>query len=156
MLQSNFDEGVYEKVKRKLNIKLQETKDKIEQNRIRTKELGNQEEWIDWVEKWGETVGEMTNFEDGVKKEILEGIVDKIVVYLDKQTNDHHLDIHFKLPVVGVSIEFVDKTAKKKGYKVVDGSKSSRVEITDAQRQEYANHKRAEGRRQQALQQKKR
>ena len=56
---------------------------------------------MDWVEKYADEVGELGDYTDVQRKEYLEGIVDRINVSLEKNTKDHHLDIVFRLPLVG-------------------------------------------------------
>ena len=58
------------------------------------------------------------------KKEYLEGLIDKIVVNFDKDTNEHSLDFRFKLALVNDGIEYKNATDKSVGYDIVEGEKS--------------------------------
>ena len=64
------------------------------------------------------------------KKEYLRDLVEKIEVRLDKDTNDHHLDVFFQLGLVGDGIEYDEPKRKGGGYKVVEGSKNASVVIS--------------------------
>jgi hypothetical protein len=86
---------------------LKSKKDEIEQTRIHTKELGNQKRWLDWIDKYADRVGAVEDFTNEEKKEYLEGVLNRIEVRLDAETNDHHLDITFKMGLVGDGIEVV-------------------------------------------------
>ena len=68
-------------------------KDEIVQTRIRTKEFGNQKTWLNWIEKYGHDLELKHDLSDGDQKECLEGLLEKIEIRLNKDTNDHHLDI---------------------------------------------------------------
>ena len=104
-------------------------KDKIEQSRIKTKELGDQKQWLEWIEEYHHQVGEMTSLSQEEGKEYLMGILDRIEVQYDSDKKEHILDIKFKLPLVGDSVEYQDIKNKKKGYRVVDGDPVAGVKI---------------------------
>ena len=124
-----YDEVVYQKMSENLGQELDKKKDEIEQTRIRIKELGKEQKWLDWVEKYADQVGELGDYTDAQRKEYLEGIVDRINVSLDQTTKDHHLDIVFRLPLVGDDIEYLDAKNKSAGYEVVGGEKTSSTVI---------------------------
>jgi hypothetical protein len=135
-LLQRYDEEVYSKIKSNLDAELKTKKDEIEQTRIRIKELGNQKRWLDWVEKYADRVGSLEEFSNEEKKEYLEGILQRIDVSLDKETNDHHLDLTFNLGLVGDGIEYKDPEKKSGGYEVVEGSTNASTVISYADAQE--------------------
>ena len=102
----------------------------IEQTRIRIKEL-ERTEMVLWIEKYAEEVDDLFDYTDA-ERSYLEGIVDRIDVSLDKTTKDHHLDVVFRLPLVGDGIEYIDANNKSAGYKVVDGDKTSTTILYDS------------------------
>ena len=116
-----YDAEVYEKIVGNLNAELDKTKEEIEQTRLRIKELGKEQKWLDWVQKYADQVDELDTYSDEQKKEYLDGIIDRIEVRLDQETRDHQLDIIFRLPLVGDGVEYVDKNNKSAGYQLVDG-----------------------------------
>jgi hypothetical protein len=71
----------------------------------------------------------MTSLSQEEGKEYLMGILDRIEVQYDSDKKEHILDIKFKLPLVGDSVEYQDIKNKKKGYRVVDGDPVAGVKI---------------------------
>ena len=126
-----YDEVVYQKMNENLSQELEKKKDEIDQTRIRIKELGKEQKWLDWVEKYADQVGELGDYTDAQKKEYLEGIVDRINVSLDQTTKDHQLDILFRLPLVGDSIEYRDADDKSAGYEVVNGETTETTVVSN-------------------------
>ena len=145
-LLKRYDAEVYAKIKSNLDAELKSKKDEIEQTRIRTKELGNEKRWLDWVEKYADTVGEIEDFTNDDKKEYLEGVLDKIEVRLDKNTNDHQLDITFKMGLVGDAIEYEDDDDKSTGYTVIEGATDTSIVIPYAETQKLHQSARRVGR----------
>ena len=124
---------MYSQIKSNLGAELKTKKDEIEQTRIRIKELGNHQRWLDWVEKYADRMGSLDDFSNEDKKEYLEGILQRIEVILDKETNDHHLDITFSMGLVGDGIEYQDPKDKSAGYRVVEGATDASIVIPYAE-----------------------
>jgi len=59
-------------------------KDDIDQTRITIKELGNGKQWLNWIGGYGEELELKNDLPKEGKKEYLEGLVEKIIVRLDK------------------------------------------------------------------------
>ena len=129
-LLQRYDAAVYEKIILNLTEESNKKKDEIEQTRLRIKELGKEKKWLDWIEKYADKVDQFTDYTNDERKEYLEGIIDRIDVRLDKETSDHHLDVIFKLPLVGDDIKYIDETRKSAGYEVVDGDTNQPVTIS--------------------------
>ena len=109
------------KIKKQLDAELQRKRDQLEQTRIRTKELGNQKSWLDWLGKYGEELELTKDLPKESRKEYLDGLLDHIEVRLDKKTNDHILTVFFRMGLVGDGIEYSNLRNKKGGYKVKEG-----------------------------------
>ncbi len=45
------------------------------------------------------------------------------------KTRDHELEIHFQHPIVGDGIKYKDPKVKTKGYKVIEGSKTTQIRV---------------------------
>jgi DNA invertase Pin-like site-specific DNA recombinase len=149
-LLQRYDEEVYSKIKSNLNAELKTKKDEIEQTRIRIKELGKERRWLDWVEKYGDRVGSLEDFSNEDKKEYLEGILRRIDVSLDKETNDHHLDLTFNLGLVGDGVEYSNTRDRSAGYEVVEGSKNASTVIPYTETQNRHKDARRTGRQEQS------
>ena len=62
-----YDAEVYEKIIGNLNAELDKTKEEIEQTRLRIKELGKEQKWLDWVQKYADQVDELDTYSDEQK-----------------------------------------------------------------------------------------
>ena len=133
-LLKEYDDGIYQKIKTNLVKEMQTKKDALEQSRIKIKELGNHQSWLDWIEKYGNDLTLTSNLSKQDKKEYLRGLLDRIEVRLDKKTLDHELQVFFRLGLVGDGIEYVNPKRKSDGYKVVEGKKKTSVVITSGRK----------------------
>lgn len=129
-LLQKYDAEVYAKIIQNLNEESVKKKDEIEQTRLRIKELGNEQRWLDWLEKYADHVSELNEYTDEQKKDYLDGIIERIEVRLDQETKDHHLDIIFRLPLVGDGIKYLDKNDKSAGYELVDGQTTKTTTVS--------------------------
>ena len=120
-LLKRYDQEVYARIISNLDAELRSKKDEIQQTRIKTKELGNQKKWLDWIERYHDKIGVVESFSDEDKKDYLIGIIDKIEVRLDKGTNDHHLKIKFNMGLVDDGVVYQNPDKKSGGYTVVEG-----------------------------------
>nr|AIF16911.1 resolvase domain-containing protein (spoIVCA) [uncultured marine group II/III euryarchaeote KM3_75_E04] len=134
-LLGEYDAVVYGDIKAQLVEVLKNKKEELEQTRIRTKELGREKSWLDWLGKYGDQLTVDSDLSNEDKKEYLKGLVDKIEVQLDKDTNDHHLEVFFRLGLVGDGIQYDEPKRKGGGYKVVEGSKNASVVISTGKTQ---------------------
>ena len=127
------EEEIYVGIKSILVEKLNKVKDDIEQTRIRTKELGNQKKWLDWVEKYGDHLRLKGDLSKEDKQKFLLNTVEEIGVSLDKETNDHHLTINFRMGLVTDGIQYADETSKSGGYELIEGDKQRDMVISKDQ-----------------------
>ena len=148
-LLEKYDPVVYSKISKNLDDASVKKKDEIEQTRIRIKELGREQQWLNWLDKYAENTESLGDYTDAERKEYLEGIVQKIVVTLDQETKDHHLDVIFRLPLVGDGISYYDENNKSSGYQIVDGQKNTEVVISNEIVKSISNANRRNGRKKQ-------
>ena len=92
----------------------------------------------------------MDDFSNEDKKEYLDGILERIEVSLDKETNDHHLDLTFSMGLVGDGIEYQDPKNKSAGYEVIEGAKDASLVIPYAETQNRHKDARRQGRQEQS------
>ena len=104
---------------------------------------------MDWIEKYADRVGAVEDFTNEEKKEYLEGVLNRIEVRLDTETNDHQLDIVFKMGLVGDNIEYEDDDDKDAGYTVVEGATNASIVIPYADTQNRHKDARRVGRQEQ-------
>lgn len=86
--------------------------------------------WIDWVDQFGSEVQNTATFTDEQSKAYVAGIVERIDAKWLEEKNAHELTIHFRLPIVGDGIEWLHKEHKSKGYKLVDGSRTTTLPLS--------------------------
>ena len=115
-----------EKEKIKLAVRLNES-----QSRIET--IGYQLEWVDWVAKYNSKIDDIEQFKDPKqKKDYLEGLIERIDVSFDFETREHILKIKFKFPLVGDKLKPNDPKSSKKGYTIVNGSKTHKIPYSNS------------------------
>ena len=81
---------------------------------------GNDEQWFNWVDKFGVLIQENRDVPVSLKKDILRTVLDNIIVDYDKVERVHRLEINFKIPVM-----FRDEVHPKGGSQVVIKSPKS-------------------------------
>jgi DNA invertase Pin-like site-specific DNA recombinase len=148
-LLNKYDPVVYEQIKVNLDAEMQKKKDQLEQTRIRTKNLGDQKSWLDWIGKYGDDLTLKSDLRKEDKQEYLEGLLDRIEVRLDNKTNDHTLKVFFRMGLVGDGIEYVDPNRKGAGYKVIEGKKNTSVVISHEETKRIQQEARITGRKEQ-------
>ena len=98
-------------------------------------DLDTKKDWIDWIGKYSDEIS--NNFSE-ITSDYLGGVISSIQVKPkfgknrdneDKQVG-HILKINFRYPIVNDSIEYNDDTNKRKGYRVVNGKKSTSETLT--------------------------
>ena len=88
--------------------------------------LENQKRWIDWLGKHQEWVSNMkSEYSIEERKNIINEYIQKILVFFDKEKNQHSLRIELKLPIVG------DRYEKKDGggYKILNGNTITETQV---------------------------
>ena len=128
-LLNKYDPVVYGKIKANLNGELKTKKEQLEQARIRTKELGNQKSWLDWIGKYGDDLTLKSEMPKEDKKAYLQGLLDRIEVRLTNETNDHIVTVFFRMGLVGDGIEYINPRSKKDGYKLIEGKSDRSIVI---------------------------
>jgi len=121
-LLERMDEKLYRKVKKNLRDELDSVKGDLEQSRLHIQETVDQKRWIDWVGKFHEMYDDVDHLSPEDRKDYLEGVVDRLTVNLDPDTHEHVIDISFKYPIVGDSLDYRDVSKKSMGYDVIDGN----------------------------------
>jgi DNA invertase Pin-like site-specific DNA recombinase len=147
-LLKKYDDVVYQRIKENLVADIKVKEDALEQTRIRTKELGNQKKWLDWVGVYGESLTLIDDLPKEDKKKYLHDLVDKIEVRLDKETNDHQLKVFFQLGLVGDGIKYAE-TDKSAGYTVVEGGRDASVVLSREEIRQMQKDARITGRKRQ-------
>ncbi len=115
-----------------------ESQIKVEELKI--KQLRSDEKWIDWLDvhfnRW-EEIRNLTELKD--KKKVLSEYIHEIIVKdYDDSTKEHHIEIHFRIPIINDKIHIErnkdgsisrDKKGLRK-YKVLEGEGSLNNPLT--------------------------
>jgi hypothetical protein len=117
---------VYNSLKKDLTKKYNETKSDIEDIRNSLIQIGNDELWYDWLERFGNEVKDKQNISDTLKKDLLRLVLKDIHVGYDSNEKVHILTLNFKIPVI-----FRDEDRPKGGRNqvIVKPPKSGRKPI---------------------------
>lgn len=62
--------------------------------------VGKDEQWFEWINKFGILIQENREVPDSVKKDILRTVLDNIIVDYDSVMKVHRLTINFRIPVI--------------------------------------------------------
>ena len=129
-LTKEIDDKVYKRVKKMLESRRIELEDKKTILIKQISDLDTKKDWIDWIGKYSDEIS--NNFSE-ITSDYLGGVISSIQVKPkfgknrdneDKQVG-HILKINFRYPIVSDSIEYNDDTNKRKGYRIVNGKKST-------------------------------
>jgi len=83
--------------------------------------LENSNLWIDWVDDYECNIDKLTNLPRDKRIEELKKYTKRVDVSFNKETRNHRLELQFKLPLIGDSLNWKDKQ-KKKGYSIAKGN----------------------------------
>jgi hypothetical protein len=114
---------VYKKLKRDVTKKYNQTLSEIEDIKNSLKQIGNDELWFDWIDKFSNEMNGNRELSEPMKKELLKLIIDKIMVEYDPIEKTHILTINFKIPVF---IEEENEVSFKPPRVVITPTKSGR------------------------------
>ena len=89
--------------------------------------------WVDWVGRFHKTFAKVDKFNQEEQKQYLSGLVEKIDIRLDAETNEHLIDIQFQYPIVEDEYKVLtgsDKISKSRQYEVIDGKYNKELKGT--------------------------
>jgi DNA invertase Pin-like site-specific DNA recombinase len=124
-----IEEIAYTTALQRLNEQSNRYKEELNDLRIKMKGEGEKKQWVDWVKLFGQEIEENAKLNDEQKQKYLSGLIDRIEAKFLPDTREHELTIHFYHPIVGDKIQWKDPKAKSKGYKVVDGVKTTQLKV---------------------------
>ncbi len=122
------DSNVVDKILSRYGEELENRRTLLVETEKQIDDLGQDKKWLDWVQKYGETL-ELNTSNEKKQKDFLHGVLEKIVVKssygLDRDgkkkiQNGHTIDFHFKMKIVDDSLE-VEEGTKPKKYRVIEG-----------------------------------
>lgn len=120
-LLKNLDQVSYRTTVKQIN----EEKDRqeAELNAVRLELRGENEKrkWVDWLQSFGSEIEKTNQFTDDERQKYVAGLVERIDVKWIKESREHELVMHFRLPIVGDGIDWKDPTNKRSGYTLREG-----------------------------------
>ena len=90
--------------------------------------LENSNLWIDWVDDYECNIDKLTNLPRDKRIEELKKYIKRVDVSFNKETRNHRLELHFKSPLIGDSLNWKDKQ-KNKGYSIAKGNAEKVVHL---------------------------
>lgn len=96
----DVDEKTYLKTRENLITAKADVSDKLEKSRVRLKDMGNREKWLDGITRFLDHLEKMETETDEQKKYFLSLFIERIDVSYDAKTKEHTLIIKFRLPIV--------------------------------------------------------
>jgi site-specific DNA recombinase len=93
--------------------------------------ISNSKGWVNWLKKVNEIIDEKELLSLDKKRTFLQETINKIEIEYNKKNQSHILDINFKLPIIGDSLNYTGKVDKNgfKEYRILEGSSKYNTEI---------------------------
>ena len=85
--------------------------------------------WIDWINDYQSNIEHLKKLSSKDKIEEMKRYVKQIEIFFNSETRKHRLDLKLRLPIIGDSLKWKDKSRKDKGYSIEKGSKQTMVEL---------------------------
>ena len=124
-----MDDKAFKSAMDRLNEQADLYKTDITNLRLKLRGEAEKREWVDWMKSFGRQIDEKANLSDEQRQLYLQGLIEKIECRFIPENRFHELEIHFKHPIVGDGIKWKDPKVKTKGYKVLEGSKTTQLRV---------------------------
>lgn len=85
--------------------------------------------WIDWVRDYQDDLKKLDSLTREERNEEITRYVDHINVSFVPERRTHVIKMRLKLPLIGDSLEYIDKNKKSKGYLINDGSFEKEIDL---------------------------
>ena len=124
----DMDESIVNKIIQRYGEELESKKVRYEEIEKEIDDLGQDKNWLNWIEKYGETLELQTSNEEK-QKDFLKGVLKNIIIKSEYQKNrdgkevqkGHSVDFRFKLKIVDDDYQVISKKTKPRTYRVVEG-----------------------------------
>jgi len=118
-------------LKEKFNQRIIELKNKVSHLQEDLKLLSTTDKWINWLDKMSNDIDEIDNYDLVRKREFIQQFISDIKVKYLEDKKSHLLEINFRIPMVGDSIQYTGVTDKlgKKVYQIVEGNNQLKFEV---------------------------
>ena len=126
-----IDDNTFKQIDLSINVELGKLTEEYNKELRKENFIERRSEWLDWISHFKTEINEYSKVTDMKRRRrILDSYVTKINVNYYKETQQHNVKIHFKIPIVNDGIEYVkNKKSKMKwdkwgnSYRVKRGDK---------------------------------
>ena len=123
-----IDENIVNKIIQRYGEELESRKVLYEDLEKQIDDLGQDKNWLNWVEKYGKTL-ELNTSNEEKQKDFIKGVVKQIIISSEYDNNrdgkeiqkGHSVDFRFKLKIIDDEYEVLDKSNSPRLYKVKEG-----------------------------------
>lgn len=126
---SREGDKAYKTAVARMNDEADRLKTEITNLRLKLRGEAEKKQWVYWVDHFGNAINEKSKLTDEQHQLYLKGLIEKIEAKFNPKTRDHELEIHFQHPIVGDGIKWKDPKKKTLGYKVLNGSKTTSLQV---------------------------
>jgi hypothetical protein len=127
-LTKKIELGNPEKIKNKLEQQLSEYKCQLQEVIDQQSNFESEIGWVDWLERYESKIESKQNITDEEKREFLSRLIDKILVFFDKDKNEHSLQIEFSVPIVSDQLVYNNPDRRSDGWTIKDGERILNVD----------------------------
>ena len=124
-----MDDKAYKTAVARMNDEADRLKTEITNLRLKLRGEAEKKQWVYWVDHFGKEIDEKSKLNDEQRQLYLKGLIEKIEAKFNAETRNHELEIHFQHPIVGDGIKWKDPKKKTLGYKVLNGSKTTSLQV---------------------------
>jgi DNA invertase Pin-like site-specific DNA recombinase len=120
-----------EKLRERFKSHLSTIQDEVNDLNENLQSISNSTGWVNWLNKINENLEEVETFSFEKQREFLLDTINKIDIKYDPKKKSHQLDIKFKLPIIGDSLNYtgvVDKNGFKE-YQIKEGKSVIKSEM---------------------------
>lgn len=128
-LLKQLDNTSYRTTMQRLTDEQERLKAALAEVKLELQEQTTRKKWIDWLDAFGSEITGTESFTDQQRKDYIAGIVERINVQWLPDDRAHELEFHFRLPIVGDGIEWLDTKRKSKGYTLNEGSSQASLTL---------------------------
>lgn len=118
-------------IREKLQTEFESIKDKVLTLEAEESRFNEGLRWVNWLERFESEIESKHLCTDEEKKEFLNGVLDQIVVSFDQETNQHSLELDFRLPIVGDGLLYNNLEKHIEGWSVDKGESSYSISGLD-------------------------
>ncbi len=127
------DEKIVDKIIKRYGDELEQRNDYYKEIENQIDNLGQDKKWLNWVEKYGQTLQLKTSNEEK-QKEFLNGVLKTIIINPEYDFNrdekkvqkGHSVEFLFKMKIVDDSLNWIDKSISPQIYEIIEGKDRER------------------------------